>query len=86
MAKTSHTIRIVDARQSKRPTIIYPILFLICGPGALMWPGALMDNAAMQWAGFILFLVFLAMFIGRWLDEFVTPDEARKKIDEIEKS
>lgn len=84
MAKTSHTIRIVDARQSKRPNVIYPIAFIVLGPGALMWPGAVLDSSAMQWAGYILFLVFILMFTSRWLDEFCTPDEARKKIDEIE--
>jgi len=38
----------------------------------------------MQWAGFVLFLLFTVICIGRWTDEFKTPEEARKRIDEIE--
>lgn len=84
MASTTHTIRIVDARQSKGPNVLHPIAFIILGPGALMWPGVALNSSAMQWAGFILFLIFIFMLITRWLDEFCTPEEARKKIDEIE--
>lgn len=51
-----------------------------------MWPGAILDNTAMQWAGFVLFLVFLFAFVSRWLDEFVTIEEAQKKIDVLKKA
>jgi hypothetical protein len=44
-----------------------------------------MGIPAMQWAGFVLFLIFIIMSISRWLEAFKTPEEARKKIDEIER-
>lgn len=84
--KTSHTIRIVDARQSKQPNIFRMLVAWIVLPGALFWPGLVAGSAAMQWAGFVFFLILTVVFVGRFVDEFKTPDEARKLIDEIEAS
>jgi len=60
------------------------LLFWVLVPGAVFWPGLLSGSPAMQWAGFVLFLLFTVICIGRWTDEFKTPEEARKRIDEIE--
>ena len=49
--------------------------------------GALLDSAAMQWAGFGgLFIAMLgaSVFMSQ-KDSGLTPDQARRRIDEIEK-
>ncbi len=84
MSTKSITIRIIDARQPKKPRLWWNLLVWVTVPGGLFWPGILAGSAAMQWAGFILFLLFTVICIARWLDEFKTPEEARKLIDKIE--
>ncbi len=84
MAKTTHTIRIVDARQSKHPNFWRVLAIWAVVPGSVFWPGLITGSAAMQWAGFVLLMVFTMLAIGRWFDEYKTPTEARKRIEEIE--
>lgn len=84
MTNKSITIRIVDSRQSKRPSWFSAFAVCILIPGALFWPGVLTGSAAMQWAGFIAFILITFAMLGKWTDEFLTCDEARNRIDEIE--
>lgn len=84
MAKTTHTIRIVDDRQSKKPNWLKALAVWLLVPGAVFWPGLITGSSAMQWGGFVLMMIFIFICLGRWIDEFRTPDEARKRIAEIE--
>ena len=78
------TIRIIDAGQSRKPSLIR--FFLICiGFLTLTFaPGLFADSAAMQWAGFFIVFVFGVMLLVAQSAHSLTIEEAHKKLDELE--
>ena len=51
-----------------------------------IWLGVYLQSSAMQWAGFILSVVFLAKHAQRAMkDDRLTIAQARAKLDELEK-
>jgi len=81
---TTHTIRIVDKRQTKRPRLWHQLLFTFLMPLLLFGPGIAAGSPAMQWAGFVILLIFISVAFLSWLDDFMTIEEARQKLDQLE--
>ncbi len=87
MSSETFKIRIIDSRQKTKGVVkwIQTSGALALLSGILFGPGILVDSAAMQWAGFCLFLLLCTFAANAWNDMPMTIDEARKKLDELEK-
>lgn len=79
-------ISIVDARQSKKPSIPLVIWRAVATAAILFGPGLLANSAAMQWAGFVVLLCFLLLVLIGYNNERLTISEARKRLDKLEQS
>lgn len=81
-----HTFRIIDNTTSRRePSLWRQTVLVVLMSGIFFGPGILADSAAMQWAGFVLFIIMVLICALAWTDEYLTPKQAREKIDAIEK-
>lgn len=81
---TKITIRLVDERQSRRRSFKRALIGIIGIPAILFGPGLIADSAAMQWAGFVMFITLIAIAATIWDDERMTIKEARRKLDKME--
>lgn len=55
-------------------------------PTVLIGMGVLLDSSAMQWMGFVVtILTALGIALGKMRIEGMTIEEARKRLDEIER-
>lgn len=77
------SIRVVD--ETNRQPVVRSIVINTSSVAALFGPGLLFDSAAMQWAGFISWLICLGLLLvaqGHRL-RAMTLEEAQTTLDEI---
>lgn len=78
------TVRIVDRRKQKITSVLYSAACFLLVLFVLFGAGIIFDSAPIQWAGFIIFLLFVALFVSLLNSSFLTIEEARKRLDELE--
>lgn len=79
-------ITIIDARQSRRPSMWRGVAITLAMPTVFFGPGILTGSGAMQWAGFVLFMCLagLTAIVIAENRKRLTISEARQKLDELE--
>lgn len=80
-----HVFRIIDETHTGKPSFWRQLVIILLFPGVFFGPGILVDSNAMQWAGFVVFMILIALCAAAWFQDFLTPAEARRAIDKIEK-
>lgn len=75
-------IEIIDGRG--KPPVWLAVFRVLCIASALFGPGLLIGSAAMQWAGFVVLIVFLMLALNSLSNkEWLTLDQAKRKLDEM---
>lgn len=85
--KTMHHFRIINA-QTKDPYLVRlaKVVFSIATICAVFFgPGVLLDSAALQWTAAVVFWILVILALVAFHSSDLTIDEARAKLDEIEK-
>lgn len=81
----NHKIDITVTARIKNTMLLVGVVYGL--PIALIGLGVIVDSAAMQWAAFIVWILFLVGVAGRIMkvNDNLTIDQARKRLDEIER-